>query len=536
VDPEAHLRVAAALTSVAGSAFEAYASAATNLSRSRPGRGVTYASVIMTSEAMRDRSRARVLLSIIATAATTWAVANCFYVYLALHGARSFRVESATILMICLCLPRLFLNPDAALDGRMSQTLERLGYLVPLAIWLAIVVPLIGFPFLSDDYVFLDRYRHFADARYPFQFFRPLFAVIFVVLNKLGHGSPVLFHALAFGLHAATAWLASSLTRRVISYEAAPIVFAVFLTNPLQLEAVLWVSGLQEVLWAFFTFAALRVYIGQHVLSTPRVVATLLLATCALLSKETAVCIVGLIPLMDWSVFRFQRGRQMWPVYAAFCALLTTYLGVRSQVALIDRGLLPQASTYVVKQFLVIPYRFFSQPWNSTAVHVPPVVTCLTAVAILVFLWAALLRGMPRRVLIGPAIVLLATAPLLSYFFVREDLLAARYVYVPMFGWAVVVASVLTALATTPRMIVASSITVACLFGVTLIANLRPWRTAGQLVSMVSADLCHLDDSRFAKMQSDPHWTFRGDVPQEYEGVGVFINGYPEFVRLYCDH
>jgi hypothetical protein len=146
---------------------------------------------------MRERSRARVPLSILATAAATWAVANCFYVYLALHGARSFRVESAAILMICLCLPLLFLNPDTAVDGRTSQRLERLGYLVPLAIWLAIVVPLIGFPFLSDDYVFLDRYRHFADARYAPQFFRPLFAVTFVTLNKLGHGSPEPFHAMA---------------------------------------------------------------------------------------------------------------------------------------------------------------------------------------------------------------------------------------------------------------------------------------------------------------------------------------------------
>jgi hypothetical protein len=485
---------------------------------------------------MRDRSRLRVSLSIIATAATTWAVANCVYVYLTLHGARSFRVESATILMIGLCLPRLFLNPDRPSNGRRSQLLERLGYLVPLAIWLAIVVPLIGFPFLSDDYVFLERYRHVADARFAPQFFRPLFAVVFVILNKLGHGSPVPFHALAFGLHAATAWLASSLTRRVISYEAAPIVFAVFLTNPLQLEPVLWVSGLQEVLWAFFALAALRVYIGQPVLSTPRVVVTLLLTTCALLSKETAVCMIGLIPLMDWSVFRFQRCRQMWPVYAAFCALLITYLGVRNQVASIDRGFPLQASTYVVKQFLVIPYRFFSQPWNSTAVHVSPVVACLTSAGTIVFLWAAMLRGMPRRVLIGPALVLLATAPLSSYFFVRNDLFGARYLYMPMFGWALTVASVLTALAARPRMIVVSSMAIACLFGETLIGNLRPWRTAGQLVSMVSADLCDLDDTRFAKMRSDPHWTFRGDVPEEYEGVGVFINGYPEFVRLYCDH
>jgi hypothetical protein len=494
----------------------------------------------MTSEAMRDRSRARVPLSILATAATTWAVANCVYVYLVLHGARSFRVESATILMISLSLPRLFLNADTSLDGRTSrltsQSLERLGYLVPLAIWLAIVVPLIRFPFLSDDYVFLDRYRHFADARYAPQFFRPLFAVTFVTLNKLGHGSPEPFHVLAFGLHAATAWLASSLTRRVISREAAPIVFAMFLTNPLQLEAVLWVSGLQEVLWAFFALAALRVYSSQHVLSKPRVVVTLALTTCALLSKETAVCIIGLIPLVDWSVWRFQRGRQMWPVYAAFCILLIVYLGLRSQVASIDRGFPLQASAYVVKQFLVIPYHFFSQPWNPTAMHVPPVVACITSVVITVFLWAAMLRGMSLRVLIGPAIVLLTTAPLSSYFFVRGDLLSARYLYVAAFGWALVVASGLTALATTPRIIVASCMAIACLHGMALTGNLRPWRTAGQMISMLSADPCPFDDSGFTKLKSDPHWTFRGDVPQDYEGVGVFNNGYPEFVRLYCDH
>jgi hypothetical protein len=59
--------------------------------------------------------------------------------------------------------------------------------------------------------------------------------------------------------------------------------------------------------------AALRpglvVYTGARVLSLPRLIATLVLIALALLSKETAISSVLLLPATDWAFFRTQRGK-----------------------------------------------------------------------------------------------------------------------------------------------------------------------------------------------------------------------------------
>ena len=288
-------------------------------------------------------------------------------------------------------------------------------------------------------------------------------------------------------------------------------------------------------MWAFFVFVALACYTSGDRRSRPRLLGTLAAVACALLSKETAVCIAGLLPLMDWSLGRAERVRRQWPAYVGVVAILIAYLLTRREFASVDSRFLATPSEYFLKQLVSTPYRFFAQPWSVSAVDVPPAVACLVAVCVLLALWMAIVRGISPRVLTGPAVVLLATAPLVGYFFVRNDLTSARYLYLPAFGWSLIVAWIVTTVCTSDVARLTASMILACSLALALTVNLRPWRTVGQTVNAMAAAVKQTGDpSAVLTPLRERHaggWIFKDGIPTEFGGVGVFINGYPEFLR-----
>lgn len=479
------------------------------------------------------------ILQVLLSLSLLWTVGNAFYVYVVLRGGHSYRVESAVYLFALLLLAFVLWRPARAVAPiELSRWQQAALVVVTLTLWLVTFLPLLRFPFLSDDYVFLARYRTVADFVNAGQFLRPAFAVAFLALARLGGGSPVPFHVASLLLHLLSAWLAYGLARRLFGSSApALLVFTLFLLNPLQLEATLWISGLQELLWACFLMAALRCYTGASQITAGRWIATVVLLACALLSKETAVCFVLVLPAADWLLFGTRRGRlQPW-AYASFAALLAGYLGLRSGfTAATDPTWLVAPSRYVAKQFLGLPYRFFAQPWSAAVGDVPGWIPCVVCLAILSLLFLAVaVRGTPRRVLCGPVLVLMTTLPLLGYFFVRADLLSARYLYLPALGWALLVAELLISSRIPRGAFFAIVLTIASASALALQFNLRPWRAAGELVEAMDGGL----KRGVPAMAVVNEWESRHGVtltmkegcPREYEGVGIFINGCAEFLR-----
>jgi hypothetical protein len=351
--------------------------------------------------------------------AMAWAVFNCVYVYLVLHGGRSYRIEAAVFVLVMLMLPLVIAGRRHGLHSMDVSPAERVAIVsIAVALWLASFLPLIGFPFLSDDYVFLSLYRTFHDVLHVGRFFRPMFGAVFFTLARAGGGSSIPFHTASLLLHLSSACLVYSLARRLFAASAPALVsFVLFLLNPLQLEATLWPSGLQELLWTAFILAAVRCYVGTRVLSPPRLLVTVALVGCALLSKETAVCFVVLLPAADWLFFRAKRGPVLSAAYAIFGMTLVAYLLLRRRFVSIESSFLFLPSRYFVKQFLATPYRFFAQPWNASAVHVSVLILCLAALAIIGLLFVVIVvRGTSPRLLSGPVVIIVSTVPLYSYF------------------------------------------------------------------------------------------------------------------------
>src|SRR3954468_12089563 len=303
-------------------------------------------------------------------AAFAWAVANCAYVYIAAHGAHRYRVETAALVFVALLLPALAYAPGEPTRPAWPPRAIPIVLAVAAAAWLIDVLPESAFPFLSDDYVFLSPAGAAGGA--GTQFFRPLFTFIFAVLQRAGGGSPVPFHLAAFALHAGAGALVFQLTRRVYrSTPMAAIAAALFVVNPLQLETTLWVSGLQDALWTFFALAAMCVHAGADSVRAGRTAATALLCAAALLSKETAVCAIALVPLVDLA--RGRRPARVWTVYAVIAMEVGAYLWIRSRFApAADARHAVALGRYFLKQLLVTPYRVFLCPWSDAAVAAPP--------------------------------------------------------------------------------------------------------------------------------------------------------------------
>ena len=75
--------------------------------------------------------------------------------------------------------------------------------------------------------------------------------------------------------------------------------------------------------------------------------------------------------------------------------------------------------------------------------------------------------------------------------------------------------------------------TLAILLTVALHLNLRPWRAAGELVNeMASGPSGSASEAQIIatwERAHEPGLVLKNGVPQVYNGVGIFINGYAEF-------
>jgi len=482
---------------------------------------------------MTDRLRQRYI--VFAALALFWASGNAVYVYLVLGGERMFRLESAAFILVGVLLPLMFWGSfPVVTETALTQVDNRLLMVVAGSLWLLTLIPFLNLPFLSDDYVFLATYRRWSDVLSVNQFFRPAFAVAFMLLAKIGNGSTAPFHAVAGVIHGASAACVYVLSRRLFGRtDAATFCAAMFLLNPLQLEAVLWVSGLQELLWSFFVLLALVVYSGARVLSFRRLIAAVALVALALLSKETAISSVLLLPAADWMLFRMRRGRLLTAAYVGVGIVTVGYLVARSEAAGIETGYFLTPGKYFAQKFIGTPYKFFAQPWNLTAVYIPAFVLCLATVTAFAVLFWAVVRGIGATVLVGPAVILVSTLPVYGYFYVAPDLRATRYLYFAAIGWALLVTQLLTTAFGQPRTLRVVFGGVILMMFVSLQANVKPWRTVGQIVRNIESAIREGKsperDTADWKAKYGDGLEVKDGVPTVYKGIYIFVNGYTEF-------
>ncbi len=289
---------------------------------------------------------------------------------------------------------------------------------------------------------------------------------------------PRVFHTLNLALHLLAAWLVFLLVRELIRSDLPALIGSLlFLVHPMQVEAVAWVSGMKDVLFATLSLLALWQYVrlarmterASGDLSMPdaelpptpsewwgRYLFATLAFILAMLSKPTAMVVPALALALDLLVLRRPMRRAMlwlWPwfVLAIPCAIVTRLAQptIESHVAawrtpILQRPLvaLDALAFYLYKlvwpavlsfDYGRTPQRVAAQGWRGLA--------WLVSVVVAILLIAIYRRA---RLIVAAALVslfvLLPVLGLVPFEFQAYSTVADHYFYLAMLGPAVALA------------------------------------------------------------------------------------------------
>ncbi|HTF89436.1 MAG TPA: tetratricopeptide repeat protein [Planctomycetota bacterium] len=205
--------------------------------------------------------------------------------------------------------------PDAIPLARRALALALLTLAVCAALW-----PMLRGEFVYDDLWLVaqnpnlasfgqmwhslgDSYWDFLDARSSryVGYWRPFTTLALYLGHALGGGWPPAFHALSLALHVAAVALVFALAWRLTRDLAiAFLVALLFGLHPVQVEAVAWISSINDPLQTVFGLGSLLAFVAWRERGSsglPLLSAALFIG--ALLSKESAIAMLPLLFVID---------------------------------------------------------------------------------------------------------------------------------------------------------------------------------------------------------------------------------------------
>lgn len=342
---------------------------------------------------------------------------------------------------------------DSGLDGQATVCGWHAAFLATLFTVAAFVLyaGAIRVGLLSDDFVLAEwaekrEWVHAAETG----FVRPVVPMVWALLSFVPLRYEVTLHAVNILLHAINAMLVVALAVRCgLRRDEAVAAGLLFLTFPALSEAIVWASGMQDVLMTTLALAAISAVLalGDRPLAILVAVGS---SALALGVKETAVTIPLLSWVMAWaSPSGVKRGAQRQTLLAmiAIAVLYAIYRGMSGVSSNYGSGI----GRYFAKQLIVEPFATLGEPWSAAWMNAHPTITVIRAVTLLALLVAAFWfwrrsdRALRRAVAFG-AWVLLAVLPVFSFFHVSATLEGSRYLYLPAVGFALLLATLIGAL------------------------------------------------------------------------------------------
>src|SRR3989344_3563310 len=291
--------------------------------------------------------------------------------------------------------------------------------------------------------------------------YRPLTMASYVLNWRISSGHPQSFHLVNILLHAVASFLIYSIVLRLKNRTAAIIGSLLFLFLPIHIEAVTSISGRSELLmFLFFLISFLSIQKGYY-----KIAATFFFLS--LLSKETGVAFVPIFLFFEF-VWRKESTRGLFkktlyfiPPLVAYAVLRYNALGFEyfintnaysffNPIAAMD--ILPGLWTafkvaYLYVQKIVFPTYFSSDYSYNQIVVVNNLFDSWQALAgIGIFMTIIYLFISKRNSLVGlGAVILLFSYLVVFNFFVKiGTIMAERLMYMPSFGFVLIVLGVLS--------------------------------------------------------------------------------------------
>jgi 4-amino-4-deoxy-L-arabinose transferase-like glycosyltransferase len=294
-------------------------------------------------------------------------------------------------------------------------------------------------------------------------YYRPLLLVWMRINHFLFGLNPVGWHTTSVLLHVGATAVAFFLARRLLkNCQAALVVAAIFTLHPLQVESVAWLSAANESLSAIFIFACYLLFLksldeaGQ--VRSRRL--SVLMFALALLTKETAAVVPVMIVLFAFLYFRPVPDKNKRVAFAfraaiPYVVILTVYVITRklvlSQRSLPDLRASPLDALYTAPSVAWLYLRHLIVPWRLAMVYDTPYVGTLWSTEFWIPMLLLIAVGVvgwwlwrkTRSSFVGIAffwVCVHLTIPLLALpLFRNVDLSHDRYLYLPLFGFALLI-------------------------------------------------------------------------------------------------
>ncbi len=303
--------------------------------------------------------------------------------------------------------------------------------------------------------------------------YRPLSLVMFAIEWQIAPHKPWLGHLINVLLYAVTGFLLFYLLSALFSTKPPWLAFfttLLFIVHPVHTEVIANIKSRDEILCFLFSIAAfysLLLFARQS--KTKHLAISAACYFLALLSKESAITLVALFPLLFWFF-----GDKTWNeiskwslvyvgIVAVFMLLRYSVLKTVSgnyEVQLVNNSLLGATdgiqrfatATYILGKYLLLliapVYLVFDYSYNTVPlVSLGSIQALLSLLVYLGFGWFAIRNFNKKNPVAFGILFFLATMSLVSnIFFLIEATMAERFLYMPSLGFCVAIGALFYAL------------------------------------------------------------------------------------------
>lgn len=230
----------------------------------------------------------------------------------------------------------------------------RAHILILIFLGFAVYANAIGHPFVHDDIGFIlhnpdigrwdnigEAFLKPAIAQFSADlvtpYYRPVLEIFYRLQYALFGFNPVGFHFVNILIHVLNSLLVYAVLRRIFSdRHGAFIVAVIFVVHPVQTEAVACISGISNLLCAFFVLASFYCYVRCAASAQERersvwCAISWISFLVALFTKEQAVVLLGILALYEWLSADREKNRLSVRLYrlAVMAAALIFYFVCR---------------------------------------------------------------------------------------------------------------------------------------------------------------------------------------------------------------
>jgi len=284
--------------------------------------------------------------------------------------------------------------------------------------------------------------------------YQPLTSLTYAIDYQIWGLSPLGFHLTSLLLHLLTGLMVFLVLNKITKRRLVGLIIALFfVVHPANVEAVAWVSARNTILSALFFLFSVFFYIDylQNDYKIKYLIATFILFVLSVLSKATAVTLPAILFLFDYLYSRktnFRLFAEKIPFIIVSIVIGLVAVNARAADSQISEAanqfsgmemffvVLSSVVTYLSKILLPVDYSaYYTYPilqmGNLTAMNVILPIIVFLFLIIIIFLQH---RTERKIMVVGLLFFILTISVTLKFVLVGLQLMADRYLYLPMVG------------------------------------------------------------------------------------------------------